>query len=289
MTPAEHICLDIRRLRELPPPSESAQRVLDALGDDEADIHVLSGLIEDCPPIAARIVGLARSAYFTRGSPVHSVSDAIIRVLGLTMTRNLVVGMAMSGRFQTLNCNGFSAEHYWTSALYTATLARMLAGHARGAGDLDPDLTYLCGLLHNLGVLALAHVAPDSMARVLAAAREAPERTLSEVASEVLGMSHGQTGGWLARRWHLPDAVRVSMENYQDSEYRGSFWRSSAVTGVAARWSRQALAGIAEPVLDLRLLKALGVTQADAEDSTRRCAEMRQEIGDLAGVFARPR
>lgn len=289
MTPAENIRLDIRRLRELPPPSESAQRILDALGDDEADIHVLSGLIEGCPPIAARIVGLARSAYFTRGNPVQCVSDAIIRVLGLSMTRNLVVGMAVSARFETRRCQGFSGEQYWTSALLTATLARMLAGRARGAGDLDPDLTYLCGLLHNLGVLALAHVAPEAMAQVLAAASEAPERTLSEVATDVVGMSHGQTGAWLARRWQLPDAVRVTMERYQDVEYRDSYWRSAAVTGVGARWSRQVLAGIAEPVLDLRLLKALGISVADAEEATRRCIDMQQEIEDLAGVFARPR
>lgn len=286
MKPAEQIRLDIRQLRELPPPSTSAQRILDALGDDEADIHLLGGLIEDCPPIAARIVGLARSAYFTRGSPVHSVSDAIIRVLGLSMTRNLVVGMAVSGRFQTQRCCGFSAEQYWTSALLTATLSRMLTGHSRGTGDLDPDLAYLCGLLHNLGVLALAHVAPEAMASVLAAASEAPERTLSEVATDVVGISHGQTGAWLARRWHLPDAVRATMEHYQDVEYRGTYWRSSALTGVSARWSRQVLAGLADPVMELRLLKALGITQADAEASAQRCVEMRQEIGDLAGVFA---
>ena len=83
------------------------------------------------PPLAARIVGLSGSAYFGSAASVRSVSDAIIRVLGLRLVKNLALGILLSGTFDAGRCKHFSTDLYWGSALLTAGLSRCLAQHAQ--------------------------------------------------------------------------------------------------------------------------------------------------------------
>ena len=82
---------DVRALEEIPPLPQNTQRLLDVLGDDEVNLEDVARSIEEVPVLAARIVGLSRSAYFGAGT-ARSVADAIIRVLGLRLVRSLALG-----------------------------------------------------------------------------------------------------------------------------------------------------------------------------------------------------
>ncbi|MCU7810600.1 MAG: HDOD domain-containing protein, partial [Candidatus Thiodiazotropha sp. (ex Notomyrtea botanica)] len=79
----------VLKLKHLPPLSSTATRLLELLADEDLSLELLSNVISQDPGISARILGVANSAYFGQTSPIHSVEEAVIRVLGLNMVRSL--------------------------------------------------------------------------------------------------------------------------------------------------------------------------------------------------------
>jgi HD-like signal output (HDOD) protein len=285
-TASDSLRSSVRRLEEIPPLPQNTQRLLDVLSDEEADLRDVSRTIEETPPLAARIVGLSRSAFFGCTAPARSVSDAIIRVLGLRLVRNLALGIALGGSFRLDRCPRFSAEQYWSSALLSAAMCRLLARDASVEVAVQPESAYLCGLLHNLGLLALVQMSPTKMVGVLEASEADAGRPLAEIESEHLGLNHCEAGAWLALRWHLPDEVRIAIEHYHQPDYRDQHWPYSLLVGVATRWGRQRLAGVLEPWVEPESLRALGVSNAHFEETVAACEVLSDEIEELGKLLA---
>lgn len=237
----QEIANDIRRLRELPPVRESHQRLLCVLKDD-MNARDLAAAMEACPEVAARVLGLARSAYFAQRIPCRSVHDAIVRVLGFTLVKSLIIGVVMSGSFPSKRCPGFDSRRFWSSAVLTAALTRSLARITAPRHRPNPDECFLCGLLHNIGVLVLSHLCPGDMSTVFAAAAQDPTCTLMETQIKLLGFDHTQAGGLLARRWQLSPDVCTVIERHRDGDYRGAFWSSCVLVNASADVAKQILA-----------------------------------------------
>ncbi len=276
----------VRRLRELPPLPQNGQRLLAAVTDNDIEIGSLVALIEECPAVAARIVGLAGSAFFAQPVPVRSISDAIIRVLGLNLVKILVMGITVTGGLKAENCPEFNLQEYWCGTLLTATLSRQLAPAVRAGQELDPDNAYLCGLLHNLGMLALVHVAPNEMQGIFAAARKSPQRPLAEFEMEAFGIHSGHAGVMLAHRWHLPKEVGLVMVQHQlDHLYQGPEWPLCQLVGLCARWTRQLLSGSDESWQETESVKSLGIDQEGLSVAREVWLQRYEDIVELAKLF----
>jgi HD-like signal output (HDOD) protein len=190
----------------LPPLPAIACRLLKLVAREDCRIEELAALIEQDPGLTARIIGIANSAYFARRTEICSVADAIVRVLGLNLVRGIAIGIALSKPFDAGACAGFQIDRYWYRAMQTANLAASLGR----MGRFEPsarDCLPLCGLLHNLGQLALVHVFPDRMARVFDNWARQPDLGLLALESRHLAMTEIDAGAILARRWQLPPTV----------------------------------------------------------------------------------
>ena len=282
----EDIRFDVRRLAELPPLPHTTQRLLDLLGNDDVDIAELADVIEQSPSLAARVVGLARSAYFGHVAGVESVRDAIIKVLGISLVKNIALGIALSGSFDGSRCAGFSIERYWCNALLTAKLARLLTLRARAPLMPAADNAYLCGLLHSIGLLALGRLVPDELGQALTLCTEQPELSLCEAEREVLGTDHAEAGGWLLRRWHLTPEICAAAEHHNEPAYRGPYWQASLLTGLATGWGRQRLAGVADPWVSPEDARALGLDDAVLAAAIEDCDACVDAVEVLARMMA---
>jgi HD-like signal output (HDOD) protein len=281
--------LQVQRMRDLPTLPLAAQRLLDLLGDEDASVQSLVRAIEMDPGLTARIVGLANSAFFGAPSPVHSVSEAIIRVLGVDTVKAFGFSLAMSGSLRLERTPNFDLVRYWATALLTARMAQRLSPLMGVAERPDPQRAHLAGLLHNLGLLPLLHLYPVQMAEVLRIAAGAPEWTLAVVEQAVLGTDHHQVGAWLAHRWHLPADVVLVMQHHQELEYRGPHWPTVLVVGCCARWVQWRLALTSTPPADVSALDELQVPP-DQLEAAQRISECHLEhTMELARMLARNR
>ncbi len=197
---------EIEEILHLPPLPGTAQQLLSALADEDIDTHKLASLIELDPPLAARIVGVANSAFFNPVDEVHSVAEAIARVLGLDLVRSLALGIALSAPFDTAACASFDLERFWYRAVVTANLTNGIARLIGLPGD-EAETCFLCGLLHNLGQLVLVHAFPARMDELFRRARQDPELQLTALEADHLSLDELEAGGIVARRWKLPSRV----------------------------------------------------------------------------------
>ena len=125
-------------------------QLLEALSDDGIDRNHLADIIDRCPSLSAKLVGLANSAYFGRASPIKGLSDAIF-VIGFRTVRSLSVATALQAPFENNRCPAFKTGRFWLHAVLTAHVARELAKNAASDLALNPEEAYLAGLLHGMG------------------------------------------------------------------------------------------------------------------------------------------
>ncbi len=276
----EHLVL---KLKEIPPLSEM-QVLLQAVSNEDVDFQELAKVIESSPPTAARIIKVANSVFYGTTSQVSSVKDAIIRVLGLDVVRSLVMGLAASSTFKPATCPAFDTHRYWCSALLTANLARRLAGIVTIEDAPEPDYAYLCGLLHNIGLIALAHIAPADMGEVFATADQT-RRPLHEIESQMLGLDHRQAGALIVAQWGMPEKLHTVIANYYVDGYRGPEWVSCRLVRNCSDWAQQCLAGEVEPTVQPVAIAELKMESRDLNAVIDTAHQEVQSIIDLALLF----
>ena len=239
--------------------------------------------------MAARILGVANSAFFRSTVPVRSLSDAVMRILGLNLVRDLSLSLILSQPFDVCRCRGFEPMRYWRHAVMTAVLAEMLAAVTTLPGEHTPSDAYLGGLLHSLGLLALVHVDPDGMSQVFAQSASRPELALSDIECEWFGFDHTTAGADIAFAWGLPDQVAAAMTHHRDPNCRGRYWPLVALVALAERASQTRLAGdafapdVADPP---ELLDLLGITPEVWQRVVKGWEARLARIDGLAGVLA---
>ena len=285
---AAELGLRVRQLNDLPPLSPVAERLLTVLGNDEVEVGALARTIELDPGLTARVVGLARSAFFGYTGNVYTVREAIVRVLGLETVKSLALSLALSGQFHVSPTIGLDLGRYWVTALLTASSSRALASRVSVPGGPDPSAAYLAGLLHNLGLLVMVHLFEADMARVFSLAPAATDSSLAAVERTVVGVDHHRVGAWLADRWHLPREVVVVMQHHHDPTYRGLHWPCARLVGGCARLCHWYLDHPTEPLEDAHLREDLGIRPDGLEALRSLISERADAIRDLAGTLARP-
>lgn len=236
MQTAQQAKEQILKLQHLPPLSATATRLLTLLSEEDLALNKLAEVINQDPGLAARILGLANSAYFGQQNPVLKVEDAIIRVLGLNMVKSLSFSIAVSGAFDISGCHHFDLKRYWRDSLYLATLARQLSLKSTMDDRSDPDAVYLAGLLLNIGVLVLVHVFPELYSKVIQISRQqGSDADIIALENEHIGINHCEAGAWLADRWHLPSLI-VAVISQMSQQVRDEHSKEVILVGAVSCW-----------------------------------------------------
>jgi len=280
--------LEVQKLNELPAMSLVVHQFLEAIQDADVGIDHLAHIIEKDPALLARIIGVANSAYFSPPEPVTTAEDAIFKVLGVNTTKSLALGIILSGPFDASRCPGFPLDEFWLESIFTATLAQGMAGLIRLDESPSPGEAYLAGLLHMIGVLAMVHLYPETMDRVIKRRKACcnPQEFIV-LEREQLNIDHTEVGAWLGRKWHLPQMVVQVMENCLDKTYRGPHWQLVHLIGFCSRWAAAAIHnGADDDYPCLSELDVLNVDIAHAGKQLGKVALRLDELRLLAGEFA---
>lgn len=191
-----------------PDPSEVAEQLCEVIASD--------------PPLAARLLGVANSAFFALPRPIFELRSAILNVLGLDLARNLALSMAMNDCFDVRRCQPLDLRRYWTTALLTAHLAADRSSLPPGHPP-PPGAPELCGLLRTLGLLALAHVAPIPVGEALR--RAATGQPLASSLHVAIGIDHRQALDLIVGRWKLPPLISEVCGAAQPGSVHGTLLR----------------------------------------------------------------
>lgn len=189
-------------------PSPVVAGVLQLLDDGSAPVRLIAARVAQSPEISAQVLRLGNSALFTE--PVDTLDRAIVRIGERTLRGLLLAATTYRLLEGAMAAYGFPRLYLLRHSGEVATLAQSLA--RRGPSALGSQV-YLAGLLHDLGKPILATVAQDRGLEVAPGGLAGPEAE-----RELFGTDHTRVGGWIARRWGLPEDLCLAMERHHDAE-----------------------------------------------------------------------
>lgn len=137
------------RLPSLP---EIAVRVKKAVAEEDVDADQVVRIIESDPAMVARLIQVANGPLARGYESINSIRDAVVR-LGLKMTQNLVVGLALKQLFRSKTpLLKKRMQKLYVHSIEVAAIAFALSRRTR---QLSADEALLAGLIHDIGIVPL--------------------------------------------------------------------------------------------------------------------------------------
>src|SRR5450432_1387524 len=145
--------LALKNVDRLPALSPAVNRLLGMLAKRDVDMSALGRTIKADPALTGHILAAANSAFFSRGSQVQSIEQAVAR-LGMTKLRRIALSKSVSRIFRGLRTpDGWSMTRFQLHSVATGAAAEILCDYLPVE---DPENAFLGGLMHDVGKVLIA-------------------------------------------------------------------------------------------------------------------------------------
>lgn len=212
----------------LPPFPLVAVRVLQLVSKENVQLHQLSELISSDPAFASEVLSVANSLLYAPRYPASSILQAIA-VLGANTLEGVCITVGVRAYL------GKSMSHpamrmLWRHNLASAIVAQQLAS----GGFIDKDMAYTCGILHDIGRIALAVIQPRDYATLLETHRGSALSIL-ESERELFGWDHCETGRRLVADWKLPADFDAAIVDHHTAREADGSWGLAELVKVSCK------------------------------------------------------
>ena len=198
----------VKHLGSLPAFPSIFRTLNDALSRQANEIDV-DRVVEDISydkSLTAQCLRLANSALFRQRGDVATVREAVFS-LGLWRIRRF--GLLVQSTFAICK---LGQSHQEGRSLATCAGHRHGVVRAwRGISRRQKEQIYLCGLLHDIGLLVNGLLFPEEFKHVLQEGSRGVA-ALEDVEQHVLGFTHAESGRILAELWKLPLEIALAIE-----------------------------------------------------------------------------
>lgn len=185
----------------LPTLPEVALQIREVAEDVTSSIGDLTAIISRDAALSARMVKVANSPLIRATVPVSDLNTAVSR-LGIDLTSNLAMGLAMEQMFQATNdIIDKKMRACWSKSIEIAASSQVLAKHFT---DLQADMALLAGLTHQIGMLP-----------ILAFAEQNDSLIQDGMAlGKVIHVLHPSLGSYILKKWDFPEELIQVPKNY---------------------------------------------------------------------------
>ncbi|HEY4300489.1 MAG TPA: HDOD domain-containing protein [Candidatus Didemnitutus sp.] len=267
----------VRRLRHLPSAPRVLPRLKTLLTDPNSSMAEVVGLIRVDPGIAARVLQIGNSAYYSHGSRCYTVEEAVNRV-GYDNVFELVANaVASQVLVRPLAAYGMEADQLWHGAVACALSAEIFAGKL----ELDRDIAYTIGLLHSVGMVAIDEWAFTQQHTINFGPSALPLETC-ETERTVLGFHNAEAGAALLRWWEFPAVMSEPVRWQYLPRGTAAHFEFACLLHVS-KWLRNAVCSKDEapPMPDAALLRSMNLTPSALEEMVPQVASRVDEVNSM--------
>lgn len=269
----------VRDLKHLPSAPKVLPRLKRLLSDANSSMNEIVSLIRLDPGIAARVLQVGNSAYYSKGVRCFTVDEAVNRV-GYDQVYELVsYAVASQVLVRPLEVYGVEADDLWKLSVSCALAAETIATRT----GQDRDVAYTVGLLHSLGMVAIDDWAlrnkPELRLKSAGLPREAVE---SERAA--LGFTQADTGATLLQHWEFPHSMCEPVRWQYAPRASGGHVRMSCLLH-CAKWVRSAVCRGANPNPPMPVESVLQMVPLRAGDLPGLVIEVEQRLEDVSSLL----
>jgi HD-like signal output (HDOD) protein len=208
------LCDTLTKIRALKPFPVVAQKVLDILSNPDFHLAEVTAALEEDPALAAGMLRVANSAFFTGTRPCSSIAQAFVRMGGMAVTESILTVAAMD-MFPDLNGLGKKIrDHCASCAALVQTLAREIAPKSQ-------DGIFVAGLMHDIGKMLLI----DKEESIYSSMSD-DEALLPDTAHlrerKILGFDHAVLVGHVLSMWRFPEPIPMvtALHHQPDRAYK---------------------------------------------------------------------
>lgn len=126
-------------------------RLEEVLKDSNHTRDNIADVISVDPALCARTLRIINSSYYALPNTVQNIATAI-NLIGEYDLRNIVLVTSVVNSVKGLVNGGIDITEFWRHSVRCGITAKLLA---KTKSAVDPELFFLCGLLHDLGQLVI--------------------------------------------------------------------------------------------------------------------------------------
>lgn len=201
----------------------------EAVDDPNASFAELAKIIECEPGLTARLLKIVNSPFFGFQNAVETIPHAI-SILGNKELSDLVLSTCTLERFKNVSPKAMDMQLFWEHSIACGLVARIIA--TRLVNDVDPDIVFVGGLLHDIGRLLICLIVPEKFSEVFLRAQTEGTSLLKSEKS-ILGFGHDEAGGELLRRWNLPKVHEKSVRFHHNPAGASKFSKEASIVNIA--------------------------------------------------------
>jgi len=211
----EKIILDTIDIPSLP---TVAVKALELINSDSSSIDELEKIISKDQSFSARLLRIANSPYYGMNRRIDTISSGVM-LIGFNTMKSLVVAASLKDMHRKF---GLFEQKLWEHSLGVSVASSLLARVSKLA---QPEEALVAGLIHDVGKTILNNSIPDKYALITQKVYEEGTQ-YKDVEKELLGYTHCDVGGLIARKWKLPKNLEIVIQ-YHHSETLPVFEDSS--------------------------------------------------------------
>lgn len=195
--------LTIRSSKKLPTPSRIALEVMQRCHNDNSGIDTIADIIQTDPALSSELLRYVNTG-IASGKPVVSIRKAAVKV-GLASLVNLALSFSLLSHHKAGRCTAFDYGKFWSTSLARAIAAKNIF---ISGSSYNGDEMFTCGLLANIGELALATAFPQQYADILIQCEG--KQSCHAAEEELFGITSAELTTELLVDWRFPEEFTIA-------------------------------------------------------------------------------
>lgn len=205
-TPAQTLISEFSDVQTLP---HVVTQLSALINDSSSTMKQFEEVIEMDPILVARLLKLVNSPFYGLMQQVDSIGRAIA-YLGTKNLQNLAVTDALKGIFNQGEGGGnFSRQQLWLHCAAVSICSKMIAERIFG---INGDDAYLCGILHDFGIIVEEQVRQDDFHAISLECESSSQMLDKEQAA--FGTDHCEIGYLMIGEWGMPETLQSAIRDH---------------------------------------------------------------------------
>jgi HD-like signal output (HDOD) protein len=211
MTSAQTLIKKFKKIRTLP---HIIVQMAQVINDDKSTLRDFEEVIQQDPALVTRLLALVNSPSFGLTRRIDSISRAVV-LLGTKHLHSIATTDAIQHMLRS--CSGssaFSPHHLWLHSVASGICCKMIAERIF---TLSGDDVYLCGILHDIGLIIIMEADPEAFLRIIGQLQPGGPSVI-HLERKLFRTDHCEIGYILAKDWCLPDTIAATIRNHHPDE-----------------------------------------------------------------------
>jgi putative nucleotidyltransferase with HDIG domain len=275
----------VERINELAPLPPTAMRLAGLLASPGWSIEECVETIRYDQALTAEILRYVNSAYSGALREITSIKDAVVRLGGGRILEEILARHLRQNLAAPLPAYGYSERDLWRHSVAAAAAAEALGAYAPTP---MAGLAFTAALLHDIGKLVLARLAPSEAMEAVWKMASDGRATCEKAEKTLLGFSHAEVGAAMIDAWKLPAAIAAAVKNHHaESDPADPMTDCVMAANLVARSIGEGIGNEGMCVGgDAQVAKRLGLTKDKFELV---CAKTKIRVEDVLAAFGAER